>query len=199
MLIPGAFSPLREGRSFSGTYNLFCIAFPFLGSQVFTALKLNSDKLLAPWLCRQCQYRKPAQTRLQKPSKAVSNLAYIHSLIFLGLVPYKMAMYVLASIFCESQLYVLGSASADWEACLSKNEITAAYKLFACVVSPTQPVSLPSFQSEMRVNHVAASGGFGEALGKSIVKWAFSAHVYWVSLDFIFQVDSWFWKSNRFS
>lgn len=102
MLIPGAFSPLREGRSFSGTYNLFCIAFPFLGSQVFTALKLNSDKLLAPWLCRQCQYRKPAQTRLQKPSKAVSNLAYIHSLIFLGLVPYKMAMYVLASIFCES-------------------------------------------------------------------------------------------------
>jgi len=38
-LIPGTFSPLREGRSSAGIYNLFCIVFPFLGSQVFTTVR----------------------------------------------------------------------------------------------------------------------------------------------------------------
>lgn len=74
---------------------------------------------------------------------------HISALIFLGLVPYKMAIYVPASIICASELYVLGCASVDWEACLSKNEITAGSKLFACVVSPAQPPCFSSFQSEI--------------------------------------------------
>lgn len=49
---------------------------------------------------------------------------------------------MLITIIHESCLYILGSASVNWEACLSKNKITAAKELFACVVSPAQALFL---------------------------------------------------------
>lgn len=83
---------------------------------------------------------------LQKPSEGVSTLAYIRT-------DFSEAGSLRNGYVCASKLnpckLVVCPASVDWEACLSKNEITAGSKLFACVVSPAQPCCFSSFQSEI--------------------------------------------------
>lgn len=105
----------------------------------------------------------------------MSSLADIHSLVFLGQVPYKIAMFMLVTIILESWLYILGSASVNWEACLSESKTTAVNKLFACVVSAGQALFLcPGCRLRLWVNH-HGSGGSGRLAGKGSAGWAFSA------------------------
>lgn len=56
-----------------------------------------------------------------------------------------------------------GFCFSELEACLSQNKITAANKLFACVVSPAQALFLCSgCRLRLWVNHMAGSGGSGK-------------------------------------
>lgn len=143
------------------------------------------------WLCRQCQYWSQHRAGCRTP-QCCEHPCMCALPGFLGSLQND---HVHASYHNPWKLVVHpGFCFSELEACLSQNKITAANKLFACVASPAQALFLcPGCRLRLWVNHMAGSGGSGRKQ-------------YWMglfnmfhALVFTFQVDSWFWKSNRFS